>query len=80
MVGNNEKNRSYSGLVRKVEKGLILIMIIETPILIMILASIFGSPRKFRVTGLFIGSLILLLAALVIGTAVIGMMLELFIP
>lgn len=58
--------------------GLIILAIIEMPVLILILASVTGRPRRLKVTGLFLGWLFLMFAAFLSVIYVIGFILGLF--
>lgn len=48
---------SASAVRSEVSLGVIVLTIIEMPVLILILASILGRPRRFKVTSLFLGYL-----------------------
>lgn len=58
--------------------GLIILAIVEMPVLILILASIFGRPRRARVTGLFLGWVLAMFAVFVASIWIIGFILGLF--
>ena len=60
--------------------GLIVIAIIVFPVIVLIIASMFGSPRTFRVPGLFIGSFILLVVTIILGFAAFGVLLGFIVP
>ena len=58
--------------------GLIILPIIEMPVLILILASVTGRPRRLKVTGLFLGWLFLMFAVFLGAIYVLGLILGLF--
>ncbi len=60
--------------------GFIVLAIIVGPVIVLTIASIFGAPRTFRIPGLFVGSIILLLGALISGFAIIGVLLGFIVP
>ena len=60
--------------------GFIVLAIIVGPVIVLTIAAIFGSPRTFRVPGLFIGSLILLIIAIILSFAVSSVLLGFIIP
>ena len=62
------------------EIGLIVIAIIVLPVIVLTTASVFGAPRTFRVPGLFVGSLVLLVGAIIIGFAILGALLGFIVP
>ena len=60
--------------------GFIVLAIIVGPVIALTIAAIFGRPRTFRVPGLFIGSLILLIVAIILSFAVSSVLLGFIIP
>ncbi len=60
--------------------GLIVLAIIVGPVIILTIISMFGAPRTFRVPGLFIGSLVLLMGAIILGFAIFGVILGFIVP
>lgn len=66
------------GYSNEMSLGLIILTIVEMPVLILILASIFGRPKRMKVTGLFLGWLILMFAGFVAVVWIIGFILGLF--
>ncbi len=60
--------------------GFIVLAIIVGPVILLSIAAIFGSPRTFRVPGLFIGSIVLLLGVLISGFAIISVLLGFIVP
>ncbi len=60
--------------------GLTVMALIAIPVILLIITSIFSPPRTFRVPGLFLGSLILLIGAIIVGFAISGVLLEFIIP
>lgn len=63
-----------------IEIGFIVLAIIVGPVICLVVASLFGRPRTFRVPVLLVGGLILLIAALVLGFAVIGTIMKFVVP
>lgn len=60
--------------------GFVVLAIIVGPVIILTIASMLGHPRTFRIPGLFIGSMILLISAIISSFAAAGMLLKLIIP
>jgi hypothetical protein len=60
--------------------GFTLMAIIVGPVIVIIIASVFGTPRTFRVPGLFLSSLIVLIGALIAGFAIFGLLLGFVVP
>ena len=60
--------------------GFIVLAIIIGPVIILTIASMFGTPRTFRLPGLFLGSVILLIGAMVLGFAILGALLGFIVP
>ncbi|MDO8687913.1 MAG: hypothetical protein Q7K41_04925 [Dehalococcoidales bacterium] len=60
--------------------GFIVLAIIIGPVVLLTLAAMFGAPRNFRIPGLFVGSVILLIGGLVASLAVIGRLLQFIVP
>lgn len=60
--------------------GFVVLAIIVCPVILLTLAAMFGAPRTFRIPGLFMGSLILLIGALIAGFAIIGVLLGFIVP
>ncbi len=60
--------------------GLLLIAIIVVPVITLVVAFVLGSPGTLRVPGLFIGSLILQIGAIIVSFAVLGAILGLIVP
>ncbi len=58
--------------------GLIILAIIEMPVVILILASVIGRPRRLKVTGLFLGWLLLMFGIFVGAIYVLGFIFGLF--
>ncbi len=60
--------------------GLIVLAIIVGPVIVLTIISMFGAPRTFRIPGLFIGSLVLLIGAMILAFAVFGALLGFIVP
>ncbi len=60
--------------------GFIVLAIILSPVILLTIAAIFGTPRTLRVPGLFIGSLILLFSAIILGFAASSVLLGFIVP
>ncbi|MFQ6053605.1 MAG: hypothetical protein ACE5OO_05180 [Candidatus Bathyarchaeia archaeon] len=59
--------------------GLIVITILELPVLILIISSIFGNPRRWKVTGIFISLLIILVGGFIGGIFILSVLLSLIV-
>ena len=60
--------------------GFIVLAIVVVPVVALTIASMLGSPRTFRVPGLLIGSLILLIGATILGFAISSVLLGFIVP
>lgn len=60
--------------------GFIVLAVILGPVIMLTVAAMFGKPRTFRVPGLFLGALILLIGSIIISFAVSGMLLKFLVP
>ncbi len=60
--------------------GLVVLAIIVGPVIVLTIASMFGAPRTFRLPGLFLGSLVLLIGAIIVAFAIFGVLLGFIIP
>ncbi|MBI4188359.1 MAG: hypothetical protein HY529_04030 [Chloroflexi bacterium] len=60
--------------------GFVVLAIIVGPVVILTIASMLEHPRTFRIPTLFIGSVILLISAIISSFAAAGMLLKLVIP
>ena len=60
--------------------GFVVLAIIVGPVAIITIISLFSPPRTFKMPGLFLGSLILLVGALVSGFAILGFLLGFIVP
>ncbi len=58
--------------------GLIILAIIEMPVVILILASVAGHPRRLKVTGLFLGWLLLMFGIFIGAIYALGFIFRLF--
>jgi hypothetical protein len=83
-MDNTALLRLFSGAVQSVASqnglsmGLIILAIIEMPVVILILASVISRPRRLKVTGLFLGWLLLVFAIFVGAIYVISFIFGLF--
>lgn len=60
--------------------GFVVLAIIVVPVILITMVSIFSPPRTFKIPGLFLGSLILLIGALISGFAIFGFLLGFIVP
>lgn len=60
--------------------GFIVLSIIIAPVLVITIISILVAPRTFRIPGLFIGAVILLISAIVSSFAISGWLLGFVVP
>lgn len=60
--------------------GFVVLGIIVGPVILIILTAMLGAPRNFKIPGLFVGSIILLIGGLVASLAVIGRLLQFIVP
>ncbi|MBI2829622.1 MAG: hypothetical protein HYX81_00520 [Chloroflexi bacterium] len=60
--------------------GFVVLSIIIAPVIVFALAAMFSHPRQFRVPGLFLGSVVLLIGSMVAGFFIIGSLLKFVIP
>lgn len=60
--------------------GFVVLAIIVVPVILITMVSIFSPPRTFKIPGLFLGSLILLVGALISGFAIFGFLLGFIVP
>ncbi len=60
--------------------GFIVLAIIVGPVIMLTIAAMFGAPRTFRVPGLFLGSLILLVSAIILSFAASSALLRFIVP
>ncbi len=60
--------------------GFVVLAIIIGPVILLTIAAMFGAPRTFRVPGLFLGSLILLIGVIILGFAASSMLLKFIVP
>lgn len=60
--------------------GFVVLSIIVGPVILLTLAAMFGSPRNFRVPGLFLGSVVLLIGALIGFFAAASLLLKFVVP
>ena len=60
--------------------GFVVLAIIVGPVIVLAIVSMFGAPRTFRIPGLFLGSLALLVGAIVLGFAVFSALLGFIVP
>ena len=62
-----------------VQPGWIMLLIVEVPMLLLVLAVIFGRPRRPKVTIVFIGTLLVLFTGFLLVTWILGAMFSIFI-
>ena len=60
--------------------GFIVLAVIVSPVIVLTIAAMFGSPRTFRVPGLFLGSVILLIGAIIASFAASSVLLKFIVP
>ena len=60
--------------------GFIVLAVIVGPVIVLTIAAMFGRPRTFRVPGLFLGSLILLIGAIILSFAASSALLMFIVP
>jgi hypothetical protein len=60
--------------------GLVLMMVIVSPVVVIIIAAIFSAPRTFRVPALLIGELVLLTAIILLAFAAFSALLGFIVP
>jgi hypothetical protein len=60
--------------------GYVVLGLILVPVVVLIASAIFSSPRNTRVPGLFLGSVVLLIGATIVGFAAFGALLGLVFP
>ncbi len=72
--------QAAEGLLAPNRIGLTVMAIIAIPVIFLIITSIFSPPRTFRVPGLFLGSLILLIGAIIFAFAAFSAILGLIVP
>ena len=60
--------------------GYIVLAIIVGPVIVLAIASMFGGPRTFRIPGLFVGSLVLLVGAIIVAFAIFSALLGFIVP
>ena len=60
--------------------GIIVMSVIIGPVIVLIIAGTIGGPKKFRIPGLFVGSVILLIGAFVVLFAAVGFLLSFIVP
>ena len=77
---NAVATQAAEGLAATDKIGFIVLAIIVGPVIVLTIASIFGKPRTFRVPGLFIGSLILLIGAIILSFAISSALLGFIVP
>lgn len=60
--------------------GWTIFLIVEVPMLLLVLATIFGRPRKLKVSIIFIATLLVLLAGFVVTTWILALITSIFVP
>jgi hypothetical protein len=62
------------------QPGWMMLLIVEIPVLLLILAAVFGRPRKPKVTIVFLGTLLVLFTGFVATTWLLGTIVSVFFP
>ncbi len=60
--------------------GWIILLIVEIPMLLLILAAILGRPRKFKVSAMFIIVIVILSIVFIATTFILGLITSLLVP
>jgi len=60
--------------------GWVIFLIVEVPMLLLVLATIFGRPRKLKVSIIFIATLLVLLAIFVVAAWILSLITSIFVP
>lgn len=60
--------------------GFVVLAIIVGPVILLTIASMLGHPRTYRIPGLFMGSVILIMGAIIFSFAAVGILLKFIIP
>ncbi len=60
--------------------GFVVLAVIVGPVIVLTIAAMFGAPRTFRIPGLFLGSLALLVGAIVLAFAAMSALLGFIVP
>ena len=60
--------------------GFVVLAVILTPVVTLVLISMFGHPRNLRIPALFVGGFVLLMGTLVFGFAALSFVLKFFVP
>ncbi len=79
-AGNAITEQAGGGFLAPDLIGFVVLAIIVGPVILITMVSIFSPPRTFKVPGLFLGSLILLIGALISGFAIFGFLLSFIVP
>lgn len=79
-TGNAITEQAGGGFLAPDLIGFVVLAIIVVPVILITMVSIFSPPRKFKIPGLFLGSLILLIGALISGFAIFGFLLGFIVP
>lgn len=70
-----------SGLTSTSILGLIVLLgVIGTPVYILLFSTMLNGPKPARVKGIFIGTILTLAVAAIVGTGVFGAVMSLIIP
>ena len=75
-----QQGEGFLGFLPAIPIGFIVLAAIISPVVLIILISIFSAPRTFKVPGLFLGSLILIFSILIVNFAMIGLLLMYVVP
>ncbi len=74
-AGDGAGDPTASGMI-----GFVVLAIIVGPVVLLTIAAMFGAPRNFRVPALFLGSLVLLVGAIIVSFAAVGVLLKFVVP
>ncbi len=77
---NTVAAKAAEGLAGSDTIGYIVLAIIVGPVILLTIASMLGAPRTFRIPGLFIGSIILLIGGIILSFAISGVLLRFIVP
>jgi hypothetical protein len=66
--------------VSSFQPGWMMLLIVEVPVLLLILAAIFGKPRRPKVTIVFLGTLLVMFTGFVAATWILGSIVSVFFP
>ncbi|MBI2836100.1 MAG: hypothetical protein HYX85_00200 [Chloroflexi bacterium] len=73
-------NASTTPASQAVPIGFIVLAVILTPVVTLVVISMFGQPRNLRIPTLFLGGFVLMVSALVLGFAALSFILKFVVP